>query len=237
MMPVAILAGGLATRLRPITQKLPKSLVIVAGKPFIYYQLKYLRAQNIHSVVLCIGFLGEKIREFVGDGSAWGLRVNYSYDGDNLLGTGGSIKNALPLLGESFFVLYGDSYLPINYLEVQNAFLSNKKRGLITIIKNNNKQHINNVVYHAGNVIEYNKFKQRENMNYLEYGLGVMHGSVFNKYSLGKTFDLAEVYNKLSLDSDLHGYEIFDNYYEIGSKHGITETNKYLIREKRRDKL
>ena len=181
--------------------------------------------------------MGEKIREFVGDGSAWGLRVTYSYDGDNLLGTGGSVKNALPLLEDKFFVLYGDSYLPINYLEVQNAYLASKKRCLITIVKNYNQQHQNNVVYEAGCILEYNKYEQRDNMNYLEYGLGVMQASVFDKYPLGKTFDLADVYNKLSLDSDLDSYEIFDNYYEIGSEQGISEINKYLIREKNREKL
>ena len=114
-LPVAILAGGLATRLRPITEKIPKSLVDVAGEPFIVRQLDYLFRQRVRDVVLCIGYLGEMIEAVVGDGSRFGLRVSYSIDGPILLGTGGALRRAAPLLGEAFFVLYGDSYLPVDY--------------------------------------------------------------------------------------------------------------------------
>src|SRR3990172_7010044 len=124
MFPVAILAGGLATRLRPITEKIPKALIEVAGRPFIFRQLDYLRGQGIARVVLCTGYLGEQIEAVVGDGHAFGLDVGYSPDGPTLLGTGGTLKRALPLLGERFFVLYGDSFLPCDFLEVQQAFAS-----------------------------------------------------------------------------------------------------------------
>ena len=123
MFPVAILAGGLATRLHPITQTIPKALIEVAGKPFIYHQLEYLRKQGVTSVVLCIGYLGEMIQEVVGDGSRWSMQVRYSPDGPILLGTGGALKQALPMLGERFFILYGDSYLPIDFAKVQTSFI------------------------------------------------------------------------------------------------------------------
>lgn len=128
MLPVAILAGGLATRLRPITQEIPKSLIEVAGKPFICHQLDHLRQQGINSVVLCIGYLGEMIQEVVGDGSRWGMHIRYSPDGPSLLGTGGALRQALPLLGEHFFILYGDSYLPIDCSEVEKTYIASKKR-------------------------------------------------------------------------------------------------------------
>src|SRR5581483_11827358 len=120
--PVAILAGGLATRLRPITEKIPKSLVPVAGQPFLHHQLKQLHAQGIRHAVLCVGHLGEMIRDDFGDGSAYGIRLEYSFDGPKLLGTGGALKQALPKLGKEFFVLYGDSYLPIDYAPIADFF-------------------------------------------------------------------------------------------------------------------
>ena len=139
MLPVAILTGGLATRLRPITKSIPKALIEVAGKPFIAHQLQYLRLQGITSVILCTGYLGEMIQNFVGNGSNWDLEVNYSSDGSILLGTGGALKRALPRLGENFFVLYGDSYLPINYVNVQKAFIDSGKLGLMTVLHNKNQ--------------------------------------------------------------------------------------------------
>src|SRR6266571_2872724 len=120
--PVAILAGGLATRLRPITEKIPKSLVAVAGRPFLAHQIELLRDQGLRRLVLCVGYLGEMIQREFGDGSKWGVRLEYSFDGDQLLGTGGALRKALPLLGEKFFVLYGDSYLPIEFNPVAKFF-------------------------------------------------------------------------------------------------------------------
>ena len=126
-LPVVILAGGLATRLRPITEKIPKSLIEVAGKPFICRQLEYLESQGIQRVTLCIGHLGEMIESVIGSGSQFGMEITYSPDGPNLLGTGGAIKKALPLLDESFFVLYGDSFLPINYSPIEEEFRTQPK--------------------------------------------------------------------------------------------------------------
>ena len=126
-LPVAILAGGLATRLHPITETIPKALVDVAGKPFILRQLDYLRRQGVGRVVLCVGFLGEQIEAVVGDGSASGLSVSYSQDWPKLMGTGGALKQALPLLDSQFLVLYGDSYLPIDFASVERDFLAQRQ--------------------------------------------------------------------------------------------------------------
>ena len=136
MLPVAILAGGLATRLRPLTETIPKSLVEINGEPFLNHQLRLLRQNGVDRVVLCLSHLGEMVRDSVGDGRAFNLHIDYSFDGPTLLGTAGALKRALPLLGESFFILYGDSYLPIDWAAVEQAFLASGKSGLMTVFHN-----------------------------------------------------------------------------------------------------
>ena len=229
MLPVAILAGGLATRLRPITQKIPKSLIEVAGKPFIFHQLDYLRQQGINSVVLCIGYLGEMIQEVVGDGSQWGIHVSYSPDGATLLGTGGALRQAVPLLGEHFFILYGDSYLPIDFSDVEKTYAASGKKGLMTVLRNQNRWDKSNVEFDVGQIIEYNKFVIRSQMHYIDYGLGLLQSDVLQLYPAGQSFDLSKVYNELSLTGDLAGYEVFERFYEIGSLPGIAEAENYLF--------
>ena len=231
MLPIVILAGGLATRLRPVTQKIPKSLIEVAGKPFIEHQLEYLKLQGIGSVVLCIGYLGEMIQETVGNGSRWGLHVNYSPDGPALLGTGGALKQALPLLGEKFFILYGDSYLPINFSKVQGAFLERGQLGLMTVLKNKNQWDKSNVQFEQGHLIEYNKVAITTRMHYIDYGLGLLKSSALDSYSQNESFDLAKVYNDLSLAGELAGYEVLERFYEIGSHQGIADTQTYLLQQ------
>ena len=233
MLPVAILAGGLATRLRPITKVIPKALIEVAGKPFIAHQLEYLRHQGISSVVLCVGYLGEMIQEVVGDGSNWNMQVTYSLDGPVLLGTGGALKQALPILGEQFFILYGDSYLPINFAAVQDAFINSGRLGLMTVLKNQNLWDRSNVHFENGQIIEYNKEIITSQMHFIDYGLGVLKASALSKYSTGCILDLSRVYNELSLQKELTGYEVFERFYEIGSKQGIEDTQIYLLNKYR----
>jgi len=229
MFPVALLAGGLATRLRPITQEIPKSLIEVAGVPFICHQLEYLRNQGINSVVLCIGFLGEMIQEVVGNGSRWDMHVSYSPDGPSLLGTGGALRQALPLLGEHFFILYGDSYLPIDFSDVEKTYVASGKKGLMTVLKNQNRWDKSNVEFDAGQITEYNKTVIRPQMHYIDYGLGILQSTVLQAYPAGQSLDLSKVYNDLSLAEGLAGYEVFERFYEIGSHQGIADTQAYLL--------
>ena len=155
--PVAILAGGLATRLRPITEKIPKSLVPVAGKPFLAHQLELLKSRGIRRAVLCVGYLGEMIRRDFGDGEKYGVKLDYSLDGEKLLGTGGAIKRALPLLGEDFFALYGDSYLPVDYAPIAEFFQRSGKPGCMTVYRNEGKYDTSNVVFAGGEIKVYDK--------------------------------------------------------------------------------
>lgn len=237
MFSVAILAGGLATRLRPITETIPKSLIQVAGKPFICHQLDFLRQQGINSVVLCIGYLGEMIQEIVNDGSRWGMRVSYSSDGPALLGTGGALRQALPLLGEHFFILYGDSYLPIDFSDVEKTYTVRGKKGLMTVLKNQNQWDRSNVEFDAGQIIEYNKTVIRPQMHYIDYGLGLLQRAALQAYPAGQSFDLSKVYNDLSLAGELVGYEVFGRFYEIGSHQGIMDTQAYLLKQRAKGSL
>ena len=228
MFPVAILAGGLATRLRPITEKIPKALIEVAGRSFICRQLEYLRGQGVTRVVVCTGYLGEQIEAVVGDGHAFGLDVCYSPDGPTLLGTGGALKRALPLLGERFFVLYGDSFLPCDFHEVQQAFVSSGRPALMTVLHNGDRWDKSNVLFRDGQIIEYNKRSPRLEMEYIDYGLGILSAEVLGGYPAGQPFDLAELYHQLSLAGKLSGHEVHERFYEIGSHEGLKEAELYF---------
>ena len=231
MLPVAILAGGLATRLRPITESIPKSLVDVAGKPFVLRQLDYLRHQGVTRVVLCVGYMGEKVEAVVGDGAAYGLEVLYSWDGPTLLGTGGAIKQALPKLGHQFFVFYGDSYLPVDFQAVERDFLSSGKPALMTILRNDNRWDKSNVEFEDRRIVEYNKGAPHPNMNHIDYGLGVLSSEVLADMPSNGPFDLADVYHDLSIRGDLAGREVFERFYEIGSHNGLNETVLFFRQE------
>lgn len=228
MYPVAILAGGLATRLRPITETIPKALVDVAGKPFVAHQLEYLHAQGVRSVVLCVGHLGEMIQNLVGTGTGFGLHVSYSFDGSKLLGTGGALKKALPLLSDFFFVLYGDSYLPINFSEVQDGYVRSGQPALMTVLNNADRWDKSNVLFTDGRIVEYNKRTPRSDMTHIDYGLGLVSASVFNPYPSNSAFDLADVYQNLARTHQLAGMEVRQRFYEIGSHDGLREANEYF---------
>ena len=225
--PVAILAGGLATRLRPITEKIPKSLVPVAGKPFLAHQLKLLHARGIRRAVLCIGYLGEMIQHDFGN-EAFGVKLDYSFDGPKLLGTGGAIKRALPKLGEEFFVLYGDSYLPIEYAPIAEFFHGSGKLGLMTVFRNEGKFDTSNVVFADGEIKIYDKKAKLPEMRHIDYGLSLFKASVFGQFPADAQFDLADVMQKLVHEKQLAGYEVAERFYEIGSHAGLAELESLL---------
>ena len=228
MFPFAILCGGLATRLRPITEKIPKALVEIAGEPFIAHQLKLLKRNDIEKVVLCVAYCGEMIREVIGDGSKFGLQINYSFDGEVLLGTGGSLKKAIYLLGDSFFVLYGDSYLDCDYRSVQTAFERSGKSALMTVFLNENRWDKSNVLFVNGSIVSYDKKNLKPEMEHIDYGLGIFKSKVFKTVSENTAYDLADIYKNLAHNGDLAGYEVAQRFYEIGSKEGLEETIKYM---------
>jgi NDP-sugar pyrophosphorylase family protein len=228
LLPVAILAGGLATRLHPLTRILPKVLVDVNGEPFIAHQLRLLQASGIERVVVCAGYLGEMIQAFVGAGTRFGLRVEFSFDGPRLLGTAGAVKRALPLLEETFFVLYGDSYLPCDYRAVHTAFEKSGKLALMTVFRNGGRWDRSNVQFVDGCILAYDKQHPTERMHHIDYGLGVLHRSAFEMIPDDQPFDLATLYRDLLTRGHLAAYEVEQRFYEIGSLAGLEETRRYL---------
>jgi len=228
-LPAAILAGGLGTRIGAITQhKIPKALIEVAGEPFIVHQLRLFHRQGIRRVVLCVGHLGEQIQEVIGDGQALGMDVAYSFDGAVLRGTGGAIQQAIPLLGDKFYVFYGDSYLDCDYNAPQQAFESSGKLALMTVFRNHNQWDSSNVIFRDGQIIRYDKRNRTPEMEYLDYGLGLFQASAFDPYSQETAFDLADVYMDLLAQGQLAGFEVKERFYEVGSPNGLAETQQYL---------
>jgi NDP-sugar pyrophosphorylase family protein len=228
ILPVAILCGGLATRLRPLSDTLPKALIELNGEPFLAHQLRLLSSRGVKRAVLCVGYRGEMIRDFVGDGKRFGLRADVMFDGPELLGTAGAIRHALPVLGESFFVLYGDSYLPCDYSAVANAFLRSGKRGLMTIFLNDGKFDASNVEYRDEEVVRYDKKNATPEMRHIDYGLGAFRADVFAELPDGVPCDLATVYQRLLSAGELAAFEVAERFYEIGSLRGLEETSEYL---------
>jgi NDP-sugar pyrophosphorylase family protein len=229
--PVAILAGGLATRLRPLTQKVPKLLVEVAGEPFFSHQLRLLKNAGLTKIVLCVGNLGELIADRYADGREWGVHIDYSFDGPKLLGTGGALIHALPLLGDAFYVLYGDSYLPIDYRDVGRAFLASGRPGLMTVYENRGHYDSSNVWFEDGKIRVYDKKNPVPQMHYIDYGMGLLRASGLDGWSRDAVVDLADVYGRLVATGNLAGYEVSQRFYEIGSPAGLQELDALLRAE------
>lgn len=227
-LPVAILAGGLASRLRPLTETIPKSMLELDGEPFIAHQLRLLSSRGIERVVVCAGYLGEMISEFVGDGSRFGIQAEFSFEADRLLGTAGAIKKALPFLGASFFVLYGDSYLPCDYRAVQTAFNASGKQALMTVFRNEGFWDRSNVEFADGRILTYDKNNRTDRMHHIDYGLGVFHFRAFAPVPEDMPYDLADLYGFLLERGELAALETTERFYEIGSIAGLEELKRYL---------
>ncbi len=228
MLPVGILAGGLATRLLPLSETIPKALVEIHGEPFLGHQLRLLSASGVERAVLCVGYRGDQIRDYAGDGRAFGLQVEYSFDGPTLLGTAGALRRALPLLGDRFLVVYGDSYLPCDYRAVQQAFPDSRKAALMTVHRNEGRWDSSNVEFSEGRILAYDKANQTAAMHHIDYGLGVFCRQPFDALPEGEPADLATVYRDLLRRGELAAYEVPTRFYEIGSPEGIRELEEFL---------
>jgi len=227
-LPVAILAGGMAIRLRPKTEKIPKLLLEVAGEPFFAHQLRLLKTAGLTRIVLCVGYLGDMIVDEFGDGSEFGVNIEYSFDGDTLLGTGGALIRALPKLGGNFYVLYGDSYLPIDYCAIGDHFLKSGKEGLMTVFENHGAYDASNVQFESGQIRRYDKKDKDPEMKHIDYGLGAFRASAISSYPKETPLDLATVQGDLCARGQLAGFEIKERFYEIGSHAGLAELDELL---------
>jgi NDP-sugar pyrophosphorylase family protein len=228
--PVAILAGGLALRMRPLTDGQPKALIEIAGRPFVEHQLELLRKSGLSRVVLLVGYRADAIEARLGDGKALGMQIRYSQDGERLLGTAGALRRAAPLLGERFFVLYGDSYLDVDYREVLDAALASAAPALMTVYRNEGRHETSNVLFENGRLLAYDKRAPRPEMHHVDFGLGVLHAAVLARVPEAEPSDLADLYAALAGEGLLAGHEVRRRFYEIGSPDGLAETRALLER-------
>ena len=235
ILPMAILCGGIGSRMSHITNR-PKSLIKIDGKPFIFHQLDLLNERGFNKVILCINHLGSMIRDVVGN-QYKNIEIKYSTDPEGVpAGTAGAVRNALSLLGSSFFVMYGDSYLPIDYQRLQAFFLTYSYEYqnicMITINKNNNKFDKSNIEYKDGRILRYEKTKKMESkMEYIDYGVSAFNKNAFQRLGNGN-HDLSEVYKNLLAKNLLIGYEIKSRFYEIGSPEGLKDFEEYICSQK-----
>jgi NDP-sugar pyrophosphorylase family protein len=234
MLPVAILAGGLATRLRPLTQAIPKAMVEVNGEPFAFHQLRLLRRHGIDQAVYCLGYLGQQVVDAVGDGARFGVRVRYSFDGPTLLGTAGALKIAAPLLGSDFFVLYGDAFLDCDYGAAERAYREAGKPALMTVFRNDDQWDASNVEFRDGRIIVYSKVHRTSRMRHIDYGLGVLSANALDPVPSDRPTDLAAIYERLAASGDLAAFEVSQRFYEVGSHAGLEEFGHYLKEVERR---
>jgi NDP-sugar pyrophosphorylase family protein len=223
--PVCILAGGVGSRLGDAVAQTPKPLLDVAGEPFLLHQLRLLAGHGATRAVLCVGYLGEAIEERVG-AERFGIEIAYSYDGPDLLGTAGAVRRALPLLGDIFLVLYGDTYLRIDYAAVERAFRDSGAPALMTVLRNRGQWDTSNAVFADGRVLRYDKARPTADMEWIDYGLGVLTPAALD--AAPGAADLADVYCALAQAGWLAGFEAHERFYEIGTPAALAETEAFL---------
>jgi NDP-sugar pyrophosphorylase family protein len=226
--PVAILAGGLATRLGSVASQIPKALVDVAGRPFIDHQLGLLQRNGFRDVVLCMGHLGDQIEAHVGSGTSHGLSVRYSHDGPSLLGTGGALRRALPLLGELFWVMYGDSYVDVDFVKVLADFLPRRAAGCMMVLKNDDRWERSNVRFEGGRLLEYDKKTPTTGMRHVDYGALLLRRGAVERIPPDEPHDMADLLRVLVREGRMVGYEASQRFYEIGSPDGLAEARVWL---------
>jgi NDP-sugar pyrophosphorylase family protein len=231
-MQVAILAGGLATRLKPLTDSLPKSLIAVGGKTFLEHQIDFLRAGGVTDVILCVGHLGEQIEQYCGDGGRFGVRIKYSREGNSRLGTAGALKKAVPLLEEAFFVMYGDSYLFLDFNTLMCYFKNQSKLALMTVYKNRGRYEESNTVV-AGNLVRrYSKRDKSGEMEYIDYGANILRKPALELVPADHPYSLEDLFPLLIARGELLAYEVKERFYQIGSPEGLAEFRRYISRSK-----
>ena len=226
VLPVAILAGGLGTRIQSVSRGLPKSLMEFNGKPFLEWQLQLLEKNKCKDVILCVGYKSELIEKYIKSRPKSNLNIQLSSDGDISLGTGGALVNARKYLGEAFLVLYGDSYLTVNFKEVSEYFLSIKNLGLLTVLKNDLNLEPSNVFLKNKHVLKYDKIHKLKSMQYIDYGLSAFKLDALKGYQSKNFLDLSKILSNLATQKQLAGYQVFKRYYEVGSIQGVKDFEK-----------
>ena len=230
---VVVLMGGLGTRLKDYTKERPKSLVEVCGKPFFDYQLDLLTAWGFKKFLFLIGYRADMIEEYYKDGRSRDISIKYSYDGEKLLGTGGAVRQALDLLEDDFLLIYGDSFMDIDYAETLYRYQKGKAAGaraLMSVLRNNNRFDKSNVVMDGGRLVLYDKKNTTPDMDYIDYGVCMYEKSLFAGYDADSAFDIAEVQHELSVRGEMTAQIVTKRFYEIGSPASLAEFSEYVTK-------
>ena len=229
MFTVAVLAGGLGTRVHKLTGgTTPKAMIPVAGRPFIDHKLVGLARQGAKKVVLLVGHAADSLQQHVGDGSNYGLQIEFIRDGPQLLGTGGAIKAALPYLGDSFWVTYADTYLRFDVLEAEKRFVDSGRPGLMVVLKNEDRWDVSNARIDDGLVVEYVKSPPPGRFQYIDYGMSLFARTAFDECPAEQAFDLGSVIRGIIDGPGLAAYEAIERFYEIGTPEGFSETEAFF---------
>ena len=228
-MQVAILAGGLATRLGDLTRNHPKSMIKIWGKPFLEYQLELLQRGGIKNIVLCIGHMGEQIERHFGNGRRYGVNIRYSSE-DRLLGTAGALKKAEALLNNNFFTMYGDSYMFLDFTDAMNYFKSQNKLALMTVYKNYDRYDRSNTVVDGNLVKKFSKKEKAQDMAYIEYGANIFSKEVLGMIRENQYYSLDSLFPHLIEMRELVAFEVRKRFYETGSPQGLKEFKEYSRR-------
>jgi len=230
-MQIVILCGGKATRLYPLTKKIPKSMMRFEGKPFLEQQLDLLKKNRIFDIVLCVGYKAEQIKKYFGDGKNFGVEIKYSSDKKKLLGTGGALKKAENLLEDSFLVMWGDSYLPFNFQKAIKFFKKSNKPGMMIVFKNLNKYEPSNVEVKNNLVKSYSKKRKTKKMKYIDYGISIYRKEVLKYLPKNQVCDLTKLQQVLIKKRQLLAYPAEKRFYQIGSPDGLEELKNYIKRK------
>jgi NDP-sugar pyrophosphorylase family protein len=229
VLPVAVLAGGLGTRLRLVTgETLPKALVPVAGRPFIDHKLEELHGRGAGEVVLLVGHGGDALRTHVGDGAAFGLRVTYLEDGPTLLGTGGALLRALPMLGDTFWTTYGDTLLSVDTASAEAQFAASDACALMTVLHNRDRWQPSNTRVEGARVVAYSKDPRPEAAEHIDYGMLLFRADAFAGCGPGDAFDLAETLGALVSRSSLDAFEVAERFHDIGTVEALRDTEEWV---------
>jgi NDP-sugar pyrophosphorylase family protein len=227
-MQAVILAGGKGTRLRPLTYRIPKPMVHISGKPFLQHQMEFIKSFCIYEVLLLVGYLGDHIVKYFGNGAEFGVDIDYAYE-KTPLGTGGALKNAESQLAGEFLLLNGDTLLPIDYGELIQYFRRHNRIGAIAVYSNSEKIAPNNIAIGKSNlVMTYNK-KNSQGMTHIDAGVMVFKKEVVDLIPGDQICSLEEeIFHKLIRAKQLVAFSTNQRFYDIGSFKGLEGIKEIL---------
>ncbi|MCX6666454.1 MAG: sugar phosphate nucleotidyltransferase [Euryarchaeota archaeon] len=231
-MQIVILCGGLATRLGDLAKDTPKSMVLIEGKPFLEHQITFLKYHGVTDIILCVGYLAEKIKDYFDDGKRFGIHIQYSHDGDKPLGPIGALKKAEPLLEDIFFTMYGDSYVFVEFNTVYSYFTNHRYPALMIVYKNKDKYDRSNLIVHNSKVTCYNGEKVKE-MVYIDYGISIFKKKVLDIIPKNTFFSTNEFFSDLVAKKQLFALDVNKRFYHIGNPEALEEFKTFVSKTNR----